>query len=77
MIVYDAQKDIYTIFSSSTIKLYKISVIKLYKLKFFTQCFDCASARKKIKITSDTHESYFGNITEYNISEICIRVTRP
>ena len=60
MTVYDAQKDIYAISSSSiifaTIKLYKLSVIELYKLKFFTQSFDCAAARKQFKIICDTHE---------------------
>ena len=60
MTVYDTQKDIYAISSSSiifaAIKLYKLSVIKLYKLKFFTQCFDCAAARKQFEIISDTHE---------------------
>ena len=57
MTVYDAQKDIYAISSSSiifaTIKVYKLSVIKL---KFFTQCFDCPAARKKYEIIGDTHE---------------------
>ena len=57
MTVYDAQKDIYAISSSSiifaTIKVYKLSVIKL---KFFTQCFDCPAARKKYEIIRDTHE---------------------
>ena len=60
MTVYDAQKDIYAISSSSiifaAIKLYKLSVIKLYKLKFFAQCFDCAAAREQFEIISDTHE---------------------
>ena len=37
------------------------------------QCFDCATARKQFEIISDTHEHYFRNITEDNISEICIR----
>ena len=60
MTVYDAQKDIYAISSSSiifaAIKLYKLSVIKLYKLRFFAQCFDCAAAREQFEIISDTHE---------------------
>ena len=60
MTVYDAQKDLYAISSSSgifaAIKLYKLSVIKLYKLKFFTRCFDCAAARKQFEIINGTHE---------------------
>ena len=60
MTVYDAQKDIYAISSLSiifaAIKFYKISVIKLYKLKFFTQCFDCAVAGKQFEMISDTNE---------------------
>ena len=41
-------------FSSST--FYFPPLIKLYKLKFFTQCFDCAAVRKQFEIISDTHE---------------------
>ena len=43
--------------------------------EFWVQCFDCAAAGKQFQIINDTHE-YFGNITEYNISEIC-HVTPP
>ena len=60
MSVYDAQKHIYAISSSSiifdTIELYKPSVIKLYQLKFFTQCFDCAAAKKQFEKINDKHE---------------------
>ena len=52
MTVYDAQKDIYAVSSSSIIFV----AIKLYKLKFFSQCFDCAAVRKQLDIISDTHE---------------------
>ena len=68
MTVYDAQKYIYAISSSSiifvAIKLYKLSVIKLYKLKFFAQYFDCAAARKQFEIICDTMN---------NISEILLK----
>ena len=60
--MHDVQKDIYPISNCSII----FAAIKLYKHKFFTLCFDCAAARKQ-----------FESICEYNISEICIRVTRP
>ena len=60
MSVYDAQKHIYAISSSSiifdAIELYKPSVIKLYQLKFFTQCFDCAAAKKQFEKVNDKHE---------------------
>ena len=60
MTVHDAQKDIYGISSPSiifaTIKLLNLSVIELCKLKFFTQCFDCAAASKQFEIINDTHE---------------------
>ena len=52
-------------------------VWELYKLTFFIQCFDCTAAKKQFEIISDTHELYFGNITEHNISEIFMCVTRP
>ena len=52
MSVYDAQKDINAISSSSII----FTAIKLYKLKFFTQCFDWEAARKQFETIIDTHE---------------------
>ena len=51
MTVYYAQKNIYAISGLSII----LAAIKLYKLKFFTQCFNCAAARKQFEIISDTH----------------------
>ena len=52
MTVYDAKKDMYAISNSSII----FTAFKLYKLKFFTQCFDCAAVRKQFEIIRDTHE---------------------
>ena len=56
--MYDAQKDIYAVSSSSII----FAAIKLYKIEFFTQCFDCADARKQFGIISDTHVNIISEI---------------
>ena len=67
------QKDIYAI--SSLLLIF--ATIKLYIQTFYLLYFlEGILRREQFEIISDTHE-YLRNITEYNPSEICIRVTQP
>ena len=71
--LYDVQKDIYAI--SSLLLIF--ATIKLYIQTFYLLYFlEGILRREQFEIISDTHE-YLRNITEYNPSEICIRVTQP
>ena len=67
MTAYDVQKDIHAISSLSVIFA---AISLLYFLeRVLSLVFRLRSILKQFQIISDTHEQYFGNITEYNISE--------
>ena len=44
-----------------------------FQERTLSSVFWLRSILKQFKIISDTHEEYFGNISEYDILEICIR----
>ena len=69
------RKKIYAIYSSPII--FAATSLLFFQERISRSVFWLRSVLKQFEIISDTHEEYFGNTTQYNILEICIRVKRP